>query len=120
MKHTKPVLRMTRPPAFLLALSCLANSALAATFSGPHEVKSFIVGGYGLHVELSPTPSQCVHTWEGTQFVLIRAHADFKSILASILAAHNSDRPVFVWHNAQGDGTCGFSNQLSIDAIQVK
>lgn len=112
MKHTAFFSSFLTPFVLLLAFSWLANSACAATFSGPHQVKSYIVGGYGLHVELSPTPPQCLAHWEGTQFVLVRTHTDFKSIVASVLTAHNTGKSVYIWHNVQGDGTCGFSNQF--------
>lgn len=107
---------------FFLGSSLIASMACAGTFGGPYEIKSFIVGGYGLHVEVSPTPSGCTSSWEGTQFVVPKTQSNFSDMLSATMAAHMVGKPVIIfWGNTvQGNSSCGWGNQLVVDAIQVK
>lgn len=110
--------------ALVLAVSGVllgaGSPAYAATFSGPYEIKSVIVGGYGVHVEVVPTPAGCTSSWEGTQIVVLREYVLFKELLAGVLSAQAQGKPIMVWHDPQGNGTCGFGNQKIVNTIQIK
>jgi hypothetical protein len=94
--------------------------SVASTFGGPYQIKSVIVGGYGAHVEVFPAPSGCTDHWEGTQFVVLREQVNYKDLLAGLLAAQAQGKAIMAWFDPQGNGTCGFSNQQIINAIQIK
>lgn len=119
LKHKKNFLRKTQ---FLLVSTLLASmtSYVQAATTGPYAIKSVIVGGYGLHIEVSPTPTECTVSWEGTQFVILRTNTHFKELVSGVLSAQAQAKPIRLWHEPQGSGTCGYSHQLEVFAMQIK
>jgi hypothetical protein len=120
MIDSSPVTKRRFLTAVFAVLLASAASVAGAVTTGPHVVRSVIIGGYGVHVEVSPAPAGCTSEWTGTQLVLLKSSPLFKELLAGLLAAHGQGRSILVWHEVQGNGNCSFGNQRWIDAIQIK
>ncbi len=116
----KTALRAIATSILGASLLMSANSAQALTMDGPYKIKSVIIGGYGAHLEVSPTPPSCTTNWEGTQIVVKRDQVNFKDLLAGFLSAQSQDKSIMIWHEPQGTGTCGFGNQQNVTTIQIK
>ena len=112
--------RLCLDAIILFATILMSSVCLASSITGPYQIRSIIVGGYGAHIEVTPAPPGCVSNWAGTQFVIISDASNYKDLLAGVLAAQAEGKPVMAWHDPQGDGTCSFSNQLIINTLQIK
>jgi len=101
------------------ALLFSMNTYAAVLFNG-FTVVSVMPSGQGLHVQLSPTPAQCVGNWWGNQFLVKKETDNYSGLSATILSAYMSGKRIRAIHYSEvGDGTCSYGNWLSITAFQV-
>jgi hypothetical protein len=56
----------------------------------------------------------------GDEEMKIRNALIYKDLLAGFLAAQAQNKNIMVWYDPEGNGTCGFGNQLRINTFQIK
>ena len=99
---------------------CATVSAQAEYFLGPFTVDAVMPSSGGLHVKLSPNPSQCTGSWWDTQFLIDKGVANYDVLISSMLAAHMAGKKIKAVHyTAVGSGACNAGNQLSVGAFQI-
>jgi|GEM_PF-3672994 len=103
-----------------ILMLCLTVSAKAEYFAESFTVEALMPSGNGLHVKLSPNPTQCTGSWWGTQFLIDKSVENYEVLVSSMLAAYMSGKKLKAVHySVSGSGACNAGNQLNINIFQV-